>query len=376
MLNTAKLMIYEVILLLAKIKLRKQSTDNDTILLIKTDELGDYILFRNYITLIAATYGSGKKIIFVGNQMWKNLFDNFDRHPSIIATYWVDKGLFKSKMLYRYQLLKQISHLNAGTAINMVYSRTRRHEDAIVSVAAAPLKIAYTGNTDNALPIEKPFNKNLYAQLINVPDKLHDFLKHRLFLQQLKGQEIKVPELEIPRVSNNSFSLPEKPYVLIFPGSGKPEKIWTTDKFIDVANFITKTLGFNICLCGSKADVPHAINFITNFTGDVTDYCGKTNMIQVIELIQKSQFTVSIDTGSVHLSAACNVPAFAVYNGIHYGRFAPYPAELRKNIYPIYPDEVEKQLLRNMTDEIIVGDYNDVTAEKLIKAIKLFKQLS
>ena len=49
MLNTAKLMIYEVILLLAKIIFTKQSTDNDTILLIKTDELGDYILFRNYI---------------------------------------------------------------------------------------------------------------------------------------------------------------------------------------------------------------------------------------------------------------------------------------------------------------------------------------
>jgi ADP-heptose:LPS heptosyltransferase len=370
MLNTAKLMIYEVILLLAKIKLRKQSTDNDTILLIKTDELGDYILFRNYIALITAIYGTDKKIIFVGNQMWKNLFDNFDQHPSIIATYWVDKGLFKSKMLYRYQLLKQISRLNAGTAINMVYSRTRRHEDAIVSVAAAPLKIAYTGNTDNALPVEKSFNKNLYTQLIDVPDKLHDFFKHRLFLQQLKGQEIKAPLLEIPAVSNNNFPLPEKPYVLIFPGSGKPEKIWATDKFIAVADFITQTTGYHICLCGSKADIPHAINFTNTFTGTVTDYCGKTNMTQVIELIQKSRFTVSIDTGSVHLSAACNIPAFAVYNGIHYGRFAPYPAELKKNIYAIYPDEVEKQLLRNGNDKIVTGNYNDVTAVQVIEAIQ------
>ncbi|GAB2821440.1 glycosyltransferase family 9 protein [Ferruginibacter profundus] len=374
MLNTAKLMIYEVILLLAKIKLRNQSTDKDTILLIKTDELGDYILFRNYITLIAAAYGTNKRIIFVGNQMWKNLFDNFDQHPSIITTYWVDKANFKRKMWYRYRLLKQINRLNAGIAINMVYSRTRRYEDAIVSAAIATTKIAYTGNADNALPVEKLLNKKLYTQLIAVPDKLHDFFKHRLFLQQLTGKNIEAPSLEIPTIGNQDFSIPPKPYVLIFPGSGKPEKIWSTDKFITVANFITNTTGFHICLCGSKADVPHAINFINNFTGDVTDYCGKTNMIQVIELIQNCRFTVSIDTGSVHLSAACNVPAFAVYNGIHYGRFAPYPAELKKNIYPIYPDEVEKQLLRNKNDEIVAGNYNDVSAEQLIRAIQLFNQ--
>lgn len=372
MLNTAKLMIYEVILLLAKIRFTKQSTDNDTILLIKTDELGDYILFRNYIELFITTYAANKKIIFIGNELWKNLFENFDSHPGIMATYWVNKKSFKSQMAYRYRLLKQVNHLSAAIAVNFVYSRTRRFEDAIISASSATIKIGYAGNTDNALPLEKSLNKKLYTQQINVPDKLHDFLKHQLFLKAISANSIELPALNIPAIINTSFTVPDKRYILLFPGSGKPEKIWATAKFVEVANYITEKLGYHICLCGSKADIPHAENFITNFKQDVSNYCGKTNMIQVIELVQKSKFIVSIDTGSVHLAAACNIPAFAVYNGIHYGRFAPYPTELKKNIYPFYPDEVEMQLLRNGKAEIVPGNYNDVSAEKVIAGILKF----
>lgn len=372
MLNTAKLLIYEVILLLAKIRFNRQSSGSNTILLIKTDELGDYIVFRNYFEVFVNDYAKGKKIILVGNELWKNLYVNFDKHPSIIDTYWINKKSFKRDMLYRFNMLKKINRLAADTTINLVYSRTRRFEDAIASASTAKIKITYTGNADNSLPIERKLNKKLYNQLITVPQKLHDFLKHQIFFQQLTGKNILLPQLTLPAVSINELAKPPQPYVLIFPGSGKPEKIWETDKFVEVANFIFETYGYHICLCGSKADVPHAENFKNNFKHDVTDYCGKTNMMQVIALIQKCQFTVSIDTGSVHLSAACNIPAFAVYNGIHYGRFAPYPAELKKNVYPVYPDDVEMQLLRNSKAEIIAGKYNDVSATKVISSIQNF----
>ena len=71
------------------------------------------------------------------------------------------------------------------------------------------------------------------------------------------------------------------------------------------------------------------------------DYTGKTSLPQFLSILSAAFCIISVDTGSVHLAAAVQCPVFALFSGLHYGRFAPYPAEIAPRFYPVYPDTIE-----------------------------------
>ncbi|MBK7370677.1 MAG: hypothetical protein IPJ09_04420 [Saprospiraceae bacterium] len=128
--------------------------------MVKTDELGDYILFRNYIQLFCDTFAFDKKIILIGNDLWREFFIEFDDRPKIITTYWINKKRFKREMLYRYKFLQGINRLNVEIAINFVYSRSLRIDDAILSASSATTKIGYLGDGENVVHILKKYFGN------------------------------------------------------------------------------------------------------------------------------------------------------------------------------------------------------------------------
>jgi ADP-heptose:LPS heptosyltransferase len=374
MVNTAKLLVYEIILFFSKIKLTQQKKDADTVLLVKTDELGDYILFRNYLPLLIKTLTqNNQKLVFAGNLLWKELFDNLDYNNAIIECIWVNKNLFKKNIYYRYRLLHKLNRMQFSMACNLVVSRSRRTDDAIMAAASTPQRIGYDSDASNMNRLESFFNRSLYNKKIPIPLLSHDFEKHKYFIDALAGRDTAIPLLVLPEVKS-SLELPPAPFILLFPGSGKKDKIWQTSKFVQVAGFIHEQYGYTICLAGSKSDAVYADAFTNNFDHPVIDLCGKTNFMQLIELVRNCRFVLSIDTGSVHMAAGTNTACFAVFNGFHYGRFAPYPEYMKKPVYPVYPDDVQKQIesMKLSTGgPIKPGKFNDVPAEKLIEKIKL-----
>src|ERR1700749_49017 len=58
---------------------RNVSIDNKTLLIIKNDLIGDYILFRNFLPYIKqSTKYQDHKIILIGNIAWKNIAETLD----------------------------------------------------------------------------------------------------------------------------------------------------------------------------------------------------------------------------------------------------------------------------------------------------------
>ena len=80
-----------------------------TILLIRLDAIGDYILFRNFIQIIANSKKyQDYKITLVGNSTWKNIAENLDSQH-IDSFIWLDRNKLNKDFIYRYQKLKEIS---------------------------------------------------------------------------------------------------------------------------------------------------------------------------------------------------------------------------------------------------------------------------
>lgn len=365
--------IYSIILFLSK---KQFSSRNKKILIVKTDEIGDYLLWRNFASYYKTSPRfEGYKITLCGNKAWKNLYEAFDS-SCFDEVIWLDKQLFKSNMPYRYRFLKKINSEKFEIVINTIYSRCLRIDDSIVIAANAKTNIGMPANDNNVLSFERGYDKNLYQFLADLPiENLFDFYRNKLFTafatsQTIPGTPLTFDKAQIERRS----TLPEN-YFVVFPGSNKPDRIWQSSNFKLVAEHIHKNYGFHIVICGAESDLKYAESLTQVLKIPFTDLCGKTNLKEFLEVLAYAKGILSIDTGSVHLAATVQCPVFGIFNGSQYGRFAPYPPEIFKNFFSIYSDAVEMDISNSNFEKyryLSPVNYDEVSAKKVIDSINIF----
>lgn len=373
--NQLKGKIYELIGWLATLLPQKKSGIKK-ILILRVDEIGDYMLWRPFLKAMAAYEAySGYEIHFCGNQSWKSLFDTFDK-DFVHKTFWVDKKAFKTKMGYRFRFLRSIFLEGYSIVINPTFSRDKRNDDSIVKATRAKEKTGMKGNLETIKSYELGYDKALYTHLFDYPEKpVFEFQRNRLFFEFVTGNKSTVvnTKIDVSKLPSNHESLPEK-YFVVFPGSRSASRIWPAAHFILVAQCLFEQFGWTAVLAGTKTDEPYTRAFAEGYQYPFIDLTGKTSLPQMLSLLQKAACLVSVDTGSVHLAAAVGCTVFGIFNGSQYKRFAPYPQELATNFYAIYPDEVEKELqnetlVKQRYEFVVDVPYSSVKAEKVILAI-------
>jgi len=99
------------------------STNKQTLLIVKIDEIGDYVLWRNMLTCFRQSERfRNYKITLCGNEVWKDLTLTFDK-KNFDNFIWLNKKKFKSDMRYRYDFLKSVYKCGFEIVINPVFSR-------------------------------------------------------------------------------------------------------------------------------------------------------------------------------------------------------------------------------------------------------------
>ena len=99
------LITYVLFYLVAK----KTHLTEKSILLVRIDAIGDYIIFRNFIEILKKDIKyKSYKITLLGNNTWKNIAEEFD-HEYIDEFIWIDKSLFFKSFFYRYKKLQEIT---------------------------------------------------------------------------------------------------------------------------------------------------------------------------------------------------------------------------------------------------------------------------
>ena len=92
-----KLLIFSLInLCISPSKEIKQKS----LLLIRLDAIGDYVLFRNFIKLLKKTHKyNDYKITLLGNIVWKNLSKELD-YEYVDKFIWLDRNKFHKDLIY------------------------------------------------------------------------------------------------------------------------------------------------------------------------------------------------------------------------------------------------------------------------------------
>ncbi|MCH8940872.1 MAG: glycosyltransferase family 9 protein [Bacteroidetes bacterium] len=321
-------------------------TQNKNLCLIKTDEIGDYVLFRNFIEILKKDNKyKGYKIILLGNITWKNLAEELDGE-FVDEFIWIDKNNFLTNLLYRYRFLKKFSSKNPEILINCSYSRNFYLDDSIAAVTSASQKISFKTDLSNSYKWQILISNKYYSTLVDSSNEVFDFYKYRSFFENLLQTKI---DLIKPQINlNDESNLVEiyNDYVIFFTGGRRKYKKWKLDYFIDTANFIISKYNMNILLVGTEQEAKDN-NLLYNqieHKEKVKDLSGQTSLTELVSLLNKAKLLITNDSGIVHIAASVNTKTIVILNGSQFGRFLPYPNELGVYISTLYPAAIMENL--------------------------------
>ena len=378
--NRIKGFVYDLITFFASIGSRNRNT-TEKVLIIRVDEIGDYLLWRKFITeLLEASICAHKEVHFVGNTAWKTLFElEFTNNP-FAKIYWLNKNLFKTSIFYRFTFSRHLFQAHYSTVINPTYSRAKRVDDSLVKAAKANSNYGYVRNNENYLPYEQSYDSNLYDKLLPIQQKpVFEFYRNKAFTEWLTQNKSLISNthladtISLPEVKTK-YQLPAT-YFILFPGSRSAKRIWSTENFTIISNYLYEKYKFTIILAGAASDCQYGEAFENNYTHPIVNLIGITTLPETLALLKGARCILSVDTGSIHLAASVNCLSFGIFNGSQYGRFSPYPNTVSNKIISIYPTSIANEISNTVIvnekyEHIIPIDYNEVTALQVIEMIE------
>jgi len=159
---------------------------------------------------------------------------------------------------------------------------------------------------------------------------------------------------------------------LIHATSGNIFKQWPLEYFAELIKYLSNKKGIQIFYTGTTNDtkVYEQIHSMINEDLKVNpiNLCGKLSLLESTALINKLDFAVGSDSGTLHIAASLNKPVFGIY-----GPMNPKKWQAFGNIhYPIYSDlpcvpcELSKKCTRN------IECLKDITPELIINKIEKF----
>ena len=369
-----KLIIYYIVSLLV---FSSKEIKPKSILLIRLDAIGDYVLFRNFIKVLKeGEKYKDYKITLLGNSAWKSLSEELDCEY-VNEFIWLDRNKFSKDLIYRYKKLKEITACGDEVVLSPVYSREFFVGDNIVKLVNANEKIGSIGDTSNIRVWQKNISDKYYTKLVSAKDELmFEFSRNKEFFENLLEIKVNIKKPTILlKEKKLSFELPQK-YAILFIGASSSFRKWNIERFARVGEYLKEKHGYEIVLCGAPSDSEDATKFKNNFMGEYIDLVGKTSLVDLLYVIYNGNIIIANETSAPHFAVALEMTSiFVIYNGNHYGRFTPYPKDISENYHVIYHPKIEKDLddYEKLSNSYGFGsnlDINEIPTESVIKKIK------
>jgi len=113
-----------------------------------------------------------------------------------------------------------------------------------------------------------------------------------------------------------------KEYVVIAPSARWASKRWPAENFASLINKIE--LPCVIIGTGADREIAQKIIGAGNRRTEVTDLCGRTDLKQLVSLINGAKAVVTNDSGPMHIAAALDRPVIAVFGPTDPLKTGPY----------------------------------------------------
>ena len=331
------------LLIIFIIRLKKNKILPGTLLIIRLDAIGDYVLFRNFLEVVRNSEPFGKyNITLCGNIIWRDLAEEFD--SDFVDTFiWIDRRKFSNNFFYRYKILKSIYIMGFETAVDTTYSREILFGDSIIRASNAQLRIGSSGALDKHAKWKRDLlSDKYYTKLINTTrDNVFEFYRNKEFFEKFLVEKISLQKPSITKELNEPALHLTNTYIVLFPGSRQKNKIWSYKNFISVINFILENSLSDIVIVGSEMESDIANNIVRNINDTrIRNLTGQTKLSSLPSIIRSAELLITNESLAVHLAASVDTKFICVSNGERFGRFHPYPEEIFDAGYYVYPPQI------------------------------------
>ncbi len=234
-----------------------------------------------------------------------------NRMPEIATVYSLDVAHGEFGLSKRYSLGKQLKSANYTQAIVL----PRSYKSALLPwFAGIPKRVGEVGEFRHGL-ITDIFTSNKDKQIPNVCNYLR-YICIDSDISKVKREYL--PELTVDL--ENQKKVLEKyqvsthvPLVACMVGAEYgPSKQWPVEHFVQLIDLLHEQ-GINVCILGSPKDVIIGDEIEALCKKPIHNLCGKTSLLDVIDVLAACRVAVSNDSGLMHIAAAVDVPVITMY---------------------------------------------------------------
>ena len=311
----------------------KVRNDSQTLLLIRTDEIGDFVLFTPMLKHLRAIYRD-YKISLVVNEQFLNLAETCPYVDEVIPC---KVKRYRWNFLYRLNFIRHLRARAFDAAIYPLYSREPLGDEILYCSGAAE-RIGFDGNFSSKARCSKTQNNRYYTRLIGSRHTMGTELeRNQGFVEHLFGGKISesdfAPELWLTQEDRSFVSgLLEEAgldssrdlIVILFPGASWSGKIWPPNNYARLADQLVERYGARMVICGGPRDIPVTSAVAAQMKGDPTVLAGRTTLRQLAALLEVCALYVGNDTGPLHVAVTIGIPTLCIMGGGQFGRFYPY----------------------------------------------------
>ena len=116
---------------------------------------------------------------------------------------------------------------------------------------------------------------------------------------------------------------PNRPLIIMHPGSPISLKRWRTERFAAVADWLIKQKNAQILFVGTRDEV-HIISTVQRqMRGKSINLAGETTVSQLAELLKRCHLFLGNDSGPMHVAAAVGTQTIGLYGPGNPARFGP-----------------------------------------------------
>ncbi len=174
----------------------------------------------------------------------------------------------------------------------------------------------------------------IYDKIVDHSDNNHEIENYRNLLRAAGIKPTGVePSLKIYgdyREKKNQYFTFHKSNIIMHPfsaGSKAYLKEWPDERWAELGERLCED-GYNVMISGGKKDMPRAENIariINRHGNSCRSIAGKLNLREMACALGAADLLISIDTGIMHLGAACGAEMVAMFGPTSPNRWGPRP---------------------------------------------------
>lgn len=305
---------------------RRQDKES-SVALIRLDGAGDFFIWLNAAKHLRQHY-EGRKVALFCNSAWAEYAESLPYWDEVVP---IDYKKFLKPSAYRWRMMLRLRFGGYATVLQPTYFRYQIRDDVLVRTSGSPERIGWHGGSMAHLRVtgissaqyERSntwYTKLLKPRLPIVPEIERD----AEFASLVSGETVAPRIASLPARPEHAPGIAQ-PYCLLFPGASWHGRRWPTEKFSTLANQLAEKFGWHIVLGGSQGERPLCEAIEASIAAPVTNLAGRTNWLELVELIRGAEVLVSNETSAIHIAPAVDTPSVCILGGGHYGMFVPYP---------------------------------------------------